>query len=289
MLAGLFWGDHCQERARRCLNTTLWRLRQVLELEGIPRGTYLLTPAADEVSFNWESDYWLDAALFEEQAGQILTKPVEAMNTADVQILRQALQLYTGDLLEGFYDDWVLREREQLRRLYLNSLAHLLHYYSSFDIDLPLIALAPELDRRYKRLYAYLQDDVRNRYPLIDLALNLLCHDAAERIERRVHFAPDAPLIRHGLLHLIPEPNEAQPSLLAHALRLDRQIVDFLLHQDGLDARLAPFCRLVFSSVFVDELPLPVEKQQGLNRLVTQVWDEQRPLALYFQGSAPNT
>lgn len=33
---------------------------------------------------------------------------------------------------------------------------------SSFDIDLPLIALAPELDRRYERLYAYLQDDVRN-------------------------------------------------------------------------------------------------------------------------------
>jgi DNA-binding SARP family transcriptional activator len=63
-LAGLFWGDYSQERARSCLNTTLWRLRQVLEPDGIPRGTYLLTISTDEVGFNLESDYWLDVATF---------------------------------------------------------------------------------------------------------------------------------------------------------------------------------------------------------------------------------
>ncbi len=89
---------------------------------------------------------------------------------------------------------------------------------SAFDLDLILIALAPELDRRYERLYAYLQDHVSRRRPGVDLALNLLCPDAAARLERRVHFDPDAPLMRHGLLHLIPEPDQSQPSLLAHTL-----------------------------------------------------------------------
>jgi hypothetical protein len=36
---------------------------------------------------------------------------------------------------------------------------------SPFDLDAILIALAPEVDLRYERLYAYLQDDVSRRRP----------------------------------------------------------------------------------------------------------------------------
>src|SRR5574341_1269186 len=49
---------------------------------------------------------------------------------------------------------------------------------SSFDIDVILLALAPELDRRYERLYGYLQDNVSLRRPTTDLALHLLCAGA---------------------------------------------------------------------------------------------------------------
>src|SRR5262249_27334035 len=56
---------------------------------------------------------------------------------------------------------------------------------SQFDLDVLLIAIAPELDLRYERLYAYLQDDVTRRRPSVDLALNLLCASAADKLERR--------------------------------------------------------------------------------------------------------
>ena len=46
---------------------------------------------------------------------------------------------------------------------------------SSFDLDIVLLALAPEVDLRYERVYAFLQDDVSRRWPTVDLALNLLC------------------------------------------------------------------------------------------------------------------
>jgi DNA-binding SARP family transcriptional activator len=128
-LAALFWGDHSQKRARGCLNTALWRLRQVLEPDAAQRGTYLLTTATGEVGFNPDSDYWLDIAVFEEQIDQVLAKPIETMDAVDVETLEKVLQLYTGELLEGFYDEWALRERERLRRQYLNSVAHLMHYY----------------------------------------------------------------------------------------------------------------------------------------------------------------
>jgi DNA-binding SARP family transcriptional activator len=31
VLGGIFWGEHTDARARSCLSTALWRLRQVLE------------------------------------------------------------------------------------------------------------------------------------------------------------------------------------------------------------------------------------------------------------------
>lgn len=129
VLAGQFWGEFSQERARNALNTALWRLRRVLEPEGIPGGTYILTSSTGQIGFNCQSSYWLDMAAFEEQVRPLLAKPVEATETTDAQALEEAIQLYTGDLLEGFSDDWALQERERLRLLHLDCLRHLMGYH----------------------------------------------------------------------------------------------------------------------------------------------------------------
>jgi DNA-binding SARP family transcriptional activator len=162
-LAALFWGDHSQERARSCLNTALWRLRQALEPDAAQRGTYLVTTGAGEVGFNQESDYWLDVATFEESCDQVLAGPVEAMQAADVEVLEKAIGLYSGELLEGLYEDWALRERERLRRLYLNSLARLMQYHKHHQALEAALAcgqrildqapLREEIHREMMRLY----------------------------------------------------------------------------------------------------------------------------------------
>jgi DNA-binding SARP family transcriptional activator len=128
-LAGLFWGDYPQERARGCLSTTLWRLRRALEPDGIPPETYLMAKAADEIGFNWESPHWLDVVTFEEQVTPVLACSPCAMSTAQIQALESVLRLYTGDLLEGLYDEWVIPEQERLRSLYLDCLQQLMGAY----------------------------------------------------------------------------------------------------------------------------------------------------------------
>jgi DNA-binding SARP family transcriptional activator len=128
-LAGLFWGERRQDQARSCLSTTLWRLRGILEPVGVAHGTYLVITSIGEVSFNWASDYQLDVALFEEQVGRGLAQPDDVLTVIKAHELQAAVQLYTGELLEGFYDDWALRERERLRSLYLSSLQRLIEYY----------------------------------------------------------------------------------------------------------------------------------------------------------------
>ncbi|MEP7188918.1 MAG: hypothetical protein ABI901_07010, partial [Roseiflexaceae bacterium] len=59
---------------------------------------------------------------------------------------------------------------------------------SSFESDVVLLALAPELDLRFERIYAYIQDDVSRRRPAVDLALRLLCATPAERLARHAAF-----------------------------------------------------------------------------------------------------
>ena len=155
---------------------------------------------------------------------------------------------------------------------------------SDFDLDVIVIALAPEVDLRYERLYAYVQDDVTKKRPTVDLALNLLCSCAEEKIEERTRFAADAPLVQHGLIHLLADPHQDQPPLLARYLKLDEQIVRLLLGDDSLDPRLAPFCRLKQPSAILDDQPLNPETKRALDVLTKLAREERLPLRLYFQG-----
>lgn len=153
-----------------------------------------------------------------------------------------------------------------------------------FDLDLILIALAPEIDLRYERIYAYLQDDVTRKRPTVDLALNLLCASAAEKLNRRVHFMPSAPLLQHQVLHVVEEANQLFPPLLSQYLKLDEAIVRTLLGQRMLDPRLSGFAQLVQAKATLEESPLEPQTQRALVSLTTQAAQTNQPLCLYFQG-----
>ena len=51
-----------------------------------------------------------------------------------------------------------------------------------FDMDALLICIAPELDLKYEKLYAYLQNDVTRKRPSVDLILRLLCRSLQEKV-----------------------------------------------------------------------------------------------------------
>ena len=129
VLADLFWGDRAEEQARNCLNTTIWRLRKILESEPTEKDTYLKRTTLGEVGFNPECDHWLDVSFFEKQINALLKKAPEILDSNEAGRLERALDLYAGDLLEGLYDEWALRERERMRSLYLKALERLMRYH----------------------------------------------------------------------------------------------------------------------------------------------------------------
>ena len=111
-LAFLFWPRSTEAAARRSLRQYLHRIRRTLEPID-PDGRFLQT-AGHNVSFTPPDDCFLDVAAFE-----------QACNAAP-HSLPYAVELYTGDLLDDIYDDWVTPERERLSRLYREALLHLI-------------------------------------------------------------------------------------------------------------------------------------------------------------------
>ena len=112
-LAELFWGDRPEHNARRSLATALWQIRRCL-----PGDDFIVADAA-EVRLNPHRAFWLDVTEFERLA-RTRTPP------AQVSALQQAVALYRGGFLDGFYDDWVLSERYRLESLYGDVLAGLM-------------------------------------------------------------------------------------------------------------------------------------------------------------------
>ena len=112
------------------------------------------------------------------------------------------------------------------------------------ELDVLLIALAPEADLRYERLYGYLQDDVSRRRPTVNLLLDLVSFSADQKLAHRALFAPDARLLGGKLLRLVGDNRVPAPPLLSHVVVPDEQVTDVLLLPGGLDRQLSAHCRL---------------------------------------------
>jgi SpoVK/Ycf46/Vps4 family AAA+-type ATPase len=155
---------------------------------------------------------------------------------------------------------------------------------SPFETALLTIALAPEIDLRYERLYAYLQDDVTKRWPSVDLALNLLCPDLEAKLAARSAFAANATLIRRRLLRIFADPALPNPPLPGQYLRVDAGLAHYLLGADGLDPALLPYARLSASHPDLDELLLPADLRRRLLLLAGGYGASSTGPLIYFQG-----
>ena len=71
------------------------------------------------------------------------------------------------------------------------------------EMQMLIICLAPELDRRYDSLYAYLQNDITRKKPSVDLALQLLGDSRADRWQLRQLLTGNAKLSRSGILQSV--------------------------------------------------------------------------------------
>jgi SpoVK/Ycf46/Vps4 family AAA+-type ATPase len=149
------------------------------------------------------------------------------------------------------------------RRLTLPFLAQS-YALSPAEVDLLLIALAPELEPRYETLYAYLQDDVTRNRPSVDLALNLICRNEREKVRARHFFGPEALLMRFQMLELLEDPHDRQPTLLRKFLKLEEPLLRWLLENPSI---VLPLGMLSAPRTTIADLEASQETRQQLTHL----------------------
>jgi len=138
--------------------------------------------------------------------------------------------------------------------------------------DAILVCLAPELDLRYERLYAYLQDDVARKRPTVDLVVRLLAASVNEQVALRSEFLPQSPLFRAAVLALADPAAERWP-LLARPLKLQDRIAEYLLGSDTPDAQLLAYAELLPATMTSNESPLAAILRE-----------QTRPAVVYVHG-----
>jgi ATP-dependent 26S proteasome regulatory subunit len=142
-----------------------------------------------------------------------------------------------------------------------------------------VMAMAIDVDAKYERIYAWLQDDVTRRRPTVNLALQVLCRSTEEHLDALGRFDAGSPLIADGIVQLSANPDQWRPSLLDRALELDEQVLGWLLGQNRLDSRLRPFATLTSpGKPRVDVLP------PGMEALAARALEENWPLCVYLSG-----
>lgn len=122
-LAESFWPDADPQAGRASLNMALTSLRRQLEPPGVPQGAVL---TGDRFHVRLNSEYvCTDVAEFED-----LLRKAEAAQSQEEEagFLREALPLYGGMLLPGFYEEWIVLEQQRLAERYQQALRRLIRH-----------------------------------------------------------------------------------------------------------------------------------------------------------------
>jgi DNA-binding SARP family transcriptional activator len=156
-LAGLLWGETATDRSKKYLRQALWHLQTALEARSA--GARVLVAEHDWVQLCVSDELWLDVAVFEHACGLAQGVRGRELDESLLSPLREAVALYQGDLLEGWYQDWCLYERERLQNMYLTLLDKLLSHaaaHQEYEAGQTYGGLLLRHDRAHERTHRQL-------------------------------------------------------------------------------------------------------------------------------------
>ena len=184
-VAFALWPDANEEDARANLRRNLHVLVPLL-----PAAATWILVQPETLQWNVEAPAWCDVAAFR--------AAVERRDFAE------AARLYRGELLAGFYDEWILEERERLVRAHHDALTQLVREHRTRRD----FAAAAGYAQQLLDSDPWREDAVRHliaiRYEAGDRAAALRCYDSfAERLraEMNVEPMPETQALRDAILH----------------------------------------------------------------------------------------
>jgi DNA-binding SARP family transcriptional activator len=153
----MLWSQRAPAQSKKYLRQTLWQVHSALAAHGQDGEDASLLLVDDEwIRCNPSCDLWLDVAVFEGAYDQAQGIAGSDLDETRSDGLRAAVQLYSGDLLQGCYEDWCLFERERLQNMYLGMLDKLVVFCEvngEYEAGLAFGSRALRVDRARERTH----------------------------------------------------------------------------------------------------------------------------------------
>jgi DNA-binding SARP family transcriptional activator len=127
-LSDLLWEGISANQANSYFRKVLWQLQSALDHLGLNKTDHLIQVNGEWIQINPIYKFWLDVAIFENSFNRTRGILGRELDKEQAQIIKNAVDVYRGELLNGWYQDWCLYERERLENQYLAMLDKLMEY-----------------------------------------------------------------------------------------------------------------------------------------------------------------
>lgn len=159
-LADVMWGESDTHEVRKGLRQALWKLQSVLKPTiWSDSGLAFLNVDAEYVEINAGAGFWLDVAVLEQAWTRVKGIAGPDLDAVSAGAVTSAVAVYRGDLLEGWYQDWCLFERERLQAMYLDLLHKLMGhaeasgaYDAGIEHGMAILRVDHARERTHRRL-----------------------------------------------------------------------------------------------------------------------------------------
>jgi DNA-binding SARP family transcriptional activator len=157
-LSEILWADQPAIISKKNLRQTLWHLQSAFKaFKNASRLELLIEDGW--IHIRLPADFWLDTAEFEQVFDSVNHKRARELSQDDFAAMQYAVNLYTGDLLEGWYQDWCIFERERFQMMNLMLLDKLVQYcevHQKYDTGLSYGWQILRHDHAYERAHRQL-------------------------------------------------------------------------------------------------------------------------------------
>lgn len=157
-LATVLWGDTTTARSRKYLRTALWHLRSDLSCADAD-DERIFTTSGDRIRLCPDADIWTDVRAVEQASEHVQALSDQYECSSNIEPLLEAVALYKGDFLDGWYQGWCLYERERIQQIYfrlIDGLMAICEGRHDFDrglsLGLRLLTQEPTREGTYRRL-----------------------------------------------------------------------------------------------------------------------------------------
>lgn len=150
-LATLLWPNSSLSQAKGYLRQALWQVQSALGQD-----SPLSQVEADWINVNRALDIWLDVEQFERIWSLGERVKGHDLDGAQAEALQEGITLYRADLLENWYQDWCLFERERLQNIWLSMLEKLVSYcevHDEYELGIGYAVQILRQDRAHERAY----------------------------------------------------------------------------------------------------------------------------------------